>query len=204
MLSVKFISGCGCAWRLIPDTLQAYGLKDRAALVLDAGTGDGTFLVCTHSDGSMVLVVVYKGRATHHRVSCDDGVMLVQNKRIGERTATLEDLVEVLRHRGVTGWPVPLRFPVADARADAAVATAESSTERVSVTGGVAAAGAATVLAKGWEEHHDDSSGTVPPALLLCVRHLHQPTQFIVYRVCVSVCENQNECGGVARWHEGA
>eukprot|EP00041_Stephanoeca_diplocostata_P038693 m.1542272 g.1542272 ORF g.1542272 m.1542272 type:complete len:667 (-) comp25255_c1_seq7:7-2007(-) len=114
-----------------------YDKNERAALVMDAGTGDGTFLVCMHSDGSMVLVVVYKNRATHHRVSCNDGVMLLQNKQIGERASTLEELVRVLGQPGVTGWPVPLQYPVPDPRTQVVDDAA---------------------LAPGWKEQFDDST----------------------------------------------
>lgn len=82
---------------------------------------DGTFLVRerTRFPGDYVLAVVYKGKATHHLVSKENGEYYTVNKRLYGNATTLEQLIENLSKSTTPGWPVTLKDFVPDPHAPA-------------------------------------------------------------------------------------
>lgn len=81
----------------------------------EKATGDGTYLV-RESDtevGAHHLCVVFKGKATHHKISVDaDGIYLINNKNFDD-PKTIDQLIVALS-QPQNGWPVPLTSPIAD------------------------------------------------------------------------------------------
>ena len=78
------------------------------------GTTDGTFLVrSTGKVGVYALGVVFKGKATHHKLLLDPetATYKVNQKPFGSHT-TLASMIKHLGTPGVKGWPVPLTTPV--------------------------------------------------------------------------------------------
>ena len=137
------------------------------------GTADGTFLVRdTGKKGVYALGVVYKGKATHHKLLLDGdtGTYKVNDNGFGEH-ASLSSLIEHLGNPdGVKGWPVPLSTPLyapPDAPPPSAPSTAGS--------GGGSAAWLKPGMSKDEAESHlsslGNTSGTnntyLPPPPLL-------------------------------------
>jgi len=115
---------------------------ESSALVLDAGTTDGTFLVYDHSATGHVLCVVFKDKPTHHLITEVDGKLVV-NKRSYVDATTLEELVAALAQPGVPKWPVPLTRPVRPPKEDH-TAAARAAREKAREEDAAAAATRAT------------------------------------------------------------
>ena len=85
-----------------------------AKLIVDAATGDGTFLVrqTEESPEKYYLCVMFKKKPTHHLIQRNhDGFYVINNKDFGEHLF-MSDLIEQLNHKQPK-WPIGLVTPIA-------------------------------------------------------------------------------------------
>lgn len=95
----------------MPSWLHPAMSKEQSVeLITQSGLSDGKFLVrkMPNSSSQHVLVVVYKGKPTHHLIAPGpEGNLLINKKSYGDGYDNLEDLIEGLSS-GAKGWPVRL------------------------------------------------------------------------------------------------
>ena len=95
-----------------PKWLHGTMSKDDSNSLVE-GQEDGTYFVFERpKDSEYVLVVVYRGKPSHHMMRrTDTGTWSINNKAIGGSHKSVFDAITALQKPGVAGWPVPLSNP---------------------------------------------------------------------------------------------